>query len=119
MTEHLSFYIKNNVSPVRQDLKDYKKHFERRRNLYKLLGVSQNFLSEKSIIEIGPGSGQNSLYIASNQPSKLVLLEPNPSGVDQIKKNYKSWPLKHTKPKIINEDFLDYKIDQKFNFCDV
>jgi len=115
MTEHLSFYIDKNVSPVRQDIKDHIKHFQRRESLYKFLGVSQNLLKNKSIIEIGPGSGQNSLYIASTKPKKIVLVEPNPSGIDQIKNNYDSWPMDHIKPEIINEDFLNYKTSEKFD----
>ena len=116
LTEHLSFYIKNNVSPVRQDVQNHIKHFERRKNLYKFLGVTSNFLKGKSVIEIGPGSGQNSLYTASCNPLELFLLEPNPSGIKQIKESYKAWPLDHTNPTLINNDFLKFETETKYEF---
>ena len=116
LTEHLSFYIKNNVSPVRQDVQNHIKHFERRKNLYKFLGVTSNFLKGKSVIEIGPGSGQNSLYTASCNPLELFLLEPNPSGIKQIKESYKAWPLDHTNPTLINNDFLKFETETKYDF---
>ena len=37
------------------------------------------------MLEIGPGSGNNSLYTASLKPSKYVLVEPNHSAVNDIK----------------------------------
>lgn len=121
MTEHLKFYLDHGVSPVNQDIKNLQRHLERREALYRFLGVSKNFLNEKEIMEVGPGSGQNSLYIASCLPSKLVLVEPNPSGIKQIKENFSCFNLEHTKPEILNNDFLTlpnfYEVDFAIAEC--
>ena len=121
MTEHLKFYLEHGVSPVNQDIKNLQRHLERREALYRFLGVSKNFLNEKEIMEVGPGSGQNSLYIASCLPSKLVLVEPNPSGIKQIKENFSCFNLEHTKPEILNNDFLTlpnfYEVDFAIAEC--
>ena len=43
-------------------------------------------------------------------------MEPNPSGIRQIKENYKTWPLNHTNPTLINEDFLEFETNKKYDF---
>ncbi len=80
----LSFYKAHKVSPVRQELGDLKKHFERRAGLYFTLGLLPPLITGRSVLEIGPGSGQNALYTASLKPRRYVLLEGNDTGVQQI-----------------------------------
>lgn len=36
---HLEFYTKFNISPVRQDISDLSRHFQRREALYRQLGI--------------------------------------------------------------------------------
>ena len=108
-TEHLEYYLKNKISPVEQDLADLKKHLERRESLYRFLGVPSIFLEDKRVLEVGPGTGQNSIHLASSLPKELVLVEPNPIGREQIKQNYKSWNLPRTEPTLEESEFLDFK----------
>ena len=109
MTEHLDYYLGKNISPVEQDISDFGKHLDRREALYRSLGIYSNAIKGKRVLEVGPGSGQNSLHVAHSMPEELVLVEPNPKGREQIKENYRSMNLPHVEPIIDPTNFIDYK----------
>lgn len=78
INEYLDHYIKNNISPVRQDISSTDTHVLRRKTLYRMLGLLSSSFAGKQVLEVGPGSGYNALVVAKWKPSKLVLIEPNP-----------------------------------------
>ena len=80
----LDFYRQNQASPVRQEIENLKRHFERRSALYTSLGVLPLFVSGRSVLEIGPGSGMNALYTSTLNPKRYELVEGNPTGVRHI-----------------------------------
>ena len=80
-TSLVDFYRRYGISPVHQDISDLPRHFARRAALYRHLGILPAFVRGRSVIEVGPGSGFNSLYTASLGPSRYVLVEGNPRGV--------------------------------------
>ena len=115
MSDHLTFYQKNEVSPVLQDVADAKKHLVRRESLYRSLGLPSTFFRDRTVLEVGPGSGQNSLHVASSMPRSLTLVEPNKSGVSQIEKSFGEWKFEHKKPLIVQETaqvFLESNVKQ-------
>jgi predicted O-methyltransferase YrrM len=108
MSEHLDFYRKFGVSPVTQDTTNWQKHLQRREALYRFLGIPALFITGKRIVEVGPGSGQNSIYLASLQPLELVLVEPNVTGRVQIQKNYNEWPGRLAAPVVVSSTLQDF-----------
>ena len=76
-TDHLSFYLSNSVSPVRQDIKNIKNHLQRRESLYSKLNLSPLLISKSRILEVAPGSGYNSIYTNNQNPKYYELVEPN------------------------------------------
>ncbi len=82
----IEFYGKHKISPVRQDISDIKRHFERREGLYKQLGLLPTFFEGKTVLEVGPGSGYNSIYTASLKPKMYHLVEGNPTGVSDMER---------------------------------
>jgi SAM-dependent methyltransferase len=81
----LDFYSKNKIAPVRQNIQDYKQHTNLRENLLKLLGIVPSFIEGKSVIEFGPGTGQNSLYFSLLKPKSLEMVEGNPKSISSLK----------------------------------
>lgn len=77
------FYIKNEVLPESQDISELEMHFQRRAALYSHIGIPPLFLQGRSVLEIGPGNGENSLFTLSCKPDKYVLIEPNSSGLEK------------------------------------
>lgn len=112
----IEFYGKHNISPVRQDISDLKRHFERREGLYKHLGIAPMFFEGKSVLEIGPGSGHNSIYTASLNPAIYHLVEGNSAGVRQMEmmfQQYNKWTENTTIFPVVLED---YKSEIKYDF---
>ena len=105
----LEYYVREGISPVHQNISNLKKHFQTRESLYRLLGLLPNFFAKKNVLEVGPGSGHNSIYISSLFPKTYQLVEPNPIGVKDIKKIFKKLKVKHTKPIIFTKGLEDFK----------
>jgi len=92
-TSMLSFYRRHSVAPVRQETSDLDAHFARRRVLYQQLGIPAVVFTGRDVLEIGPGTGQNALFVTAQNPSHLVLVEPNPKGVEEILSNFAPFPV--------------------------
>lgn len=61
----LNYYSKYSISPVKQDVRDVNLHYKRREKLYRQLGIPPLFFDKKTILEVGPGSGYNTLAFFS------------------------------------------------------
>ncbi|WP_373071982.1 class I SAM-dependent methyltransferase [Sulfurimonas sp.] len=90
MNEYLSFYEKYKISPVVQDIDNFKEHVRRRNNLYRQLGASHLIFKDKDILEIGPGGGYNALVTYSYGPKTYTLIEPSTQGYHELKNNFKN-----------------------------
>jgi SAM-dependent methyltransferase len=80
----VDFYNQNQISPVRQDISDLRKHFCRRRALYQILGLPPALVESKSVIEFGPGSGHNAVYTSSLSPGHYTLVDASEVGVKAL-----------------------------------
>jgi 2-polyprenyl-3-methyl-5-hydroxy-6-metoxy-1,4-benzoquinol methylase len=88
----VEFYRRHEISPVRQDITDLTRHFTRRRSLYRHLGLLEATFEGRRVVEVGPGSGMNSLYTASLRPATYDLVEGNPAGVKDIEALFARFP---------------------------
>lgn len=86
----LDFYGEHKISPVSQNVTDLQAHYNRREALYRHLGIIPSFLEGKKVLEFGPGSGHNALYTASLKPSRYVLVDGNPTGLEETRKRLAS-----------------------------
>jgi SAM-dependent methyltransferase len=83
MRPFVDFYRANRISPVTQDIADRARHFERRDSLYRHVGLVPAFLKGKRVLEFGPGSGHNALHTLSLGPSRYLLVDGNPTGLER------------------------------------
>ena len=113
----LEYYIKEGISPVHQDISNLSKHFQIRSSLYRLLGLIPSFFTGKDIIEVGPGSGHNSIYTATLLPRTYELVEPNPLALKDISKIFGDLSIRHTKPNIISKCIEDFKSDKLYDIA--
>lgn len=111
----LEYYIKEGISPVHYQLDNLKKHFDIRNSLYFLLGLPSSFLENKDILEVAPGSGHNSLFTSSLMPKSYDLVEPNPLGCQDIRKNFKNLDHGYTIPKLFEKKIEDYNSEKKYD----
>ncbi|WP_319467379.1 class I SAM-dependent methyltransferase [uncultured Pseudodesulfovibrio sp.] len=108
----LDFYAEHKISPVSQDISDIQAHYARREALYRHLGVIPSFVKGKKVLEFGPGSGHNALYTASLGPNRYVLVDGNPTGLEETRKR-----LAHCDTEIVVTESLieSFETDEKFD----
>jgi SAM-dependent methyltransferase len=115
-TSLVDFYRRNGISPVRQDISNLEAHFSRRGGLYRQLGLLPAFFRGRSVLEVGPGSGFNSIYTATLEPSRYVLLEGNPAGVADIERLFATFPVLRARIEIASSLVEDYDSSERFDF---
>ncbi|MFP3153776.1 class I SAM-dependent methyltransferase [Lachnospiraceae bacterium ZAX-1] len=80
---YLKYYKQHHISPVAQDISDIGLHYRKREKLYRQLGLPAIAFQNATILEVGPGSGYNSLFFFQ-LGGYLDLVEPNPKGFADI-----------------------------------
>jgi trans-aconitate methyltransferase len=113
---HLDFYTQFNISPVRQDISDLERHFQRRAALYRQLGILPQFVAKRAVLEVGPGGGYNSLYTASLGPSRYVLVDGNPTGIEHMKALFAQHAPWTGMTKIVQSRLEDWRPDSQYDF---
>ena len=108
---HVEFYSKYNISPVSQNIANLPKHFQRRESLFFSLGLVPTFINGLSVLEFGPGSGHNALYMASLSPERYELVEGNSVGVQETRERLASF----TSVKVHHAMFDQFQTATKFD----
>jgi len=111
----VDFYKKYDISPVRQDISDLEKHFQRRESLYRTLGIVPSFLQGRKIIEFGPGSGHNAIYTAHLNPSQYVLVDGNMRGIVECRENLDKANMDLDEISFIHSLFQDFTSKNTFD----
>jgi len=109
----VEFYSKNDISPVSQDIIDLNKHFQRRESLFRSLGLLPSFIAGKSVLEFGPGSGHNALYMASLKPEKYELVDGNPMGVQETRERLAAYS--DSQVEVHQSLFEEFQTDTRFD----
>ena len=112
--DHLEFYLLHGITPVHQNISNLSIHMERRNSLYRYLGLPSSYFMGKKILEVGPASGHNSLYVAACHPDQFDLLEPNPVAVNEIHELYSHFNVPHTTPNVISQTLEAFERDKSY-----
>jgi SAM-dependent methyltransferase len=97
---HLAYYREHAIVPVQYQFENLRAHVERRDGLYRSLGLPPAAFRAVRVLEVAPGTGQNSVYVASCMPETLDLVEPNPASLAAIENVYAPLTLRHTRPRV-------------------
>jgi SAM-dependent methyltransferase len=111
---HLEYYLRHGLNPVRYEMADLRRHLDRRGSLYRTLGLPARLFRGARVLEVAPGSGQNSLYVAGLGPRELVLVEPNPTAQRDIRRLYAAG-LTPLTPRLVTSTFQDFHDDRPFD----
>ncbi len=106
----LDFYGKNRIAPVTQDISDLQQHFQRREALYRHLRIPPLFVKNRSILEFGPGTGQNALFTNALQPARYVMVDGNPTSVEQCRGLFAD-----TDVEVVDSSIEDFETDERFD----
>ena len=112
---HLAYYKEHGISPVKYDTSDIGAHFDRRESLYRELGLPPIAFKGCDVLEVAPGSGQNSLYVASMMPKLYDLVEPNPAAISDITALYAGFTLPHTEPNLHISKLEDFSPTRRYD----
>jgi ubiquinone/menaquinone biosynthesis C-methylase UbiE len=112
---HLDFYNQHGISPVHYRAASVQEHFERRASLYRSLGLTPLTFRDAHVLEVAVGSGQNSLYVASLMPASLTLVEPNPTGIREIRSLYAQAETPHVTPTLVEATLQNYVPEHRFD----
>jgi len=114
MKSFIDFYNKEKILPVRQNTEN-PNFFPARSFLYSRLGAPLSFLRGLDLLEFGPGGGFNAIATSKYKPSSYYFVEGSIRGVEQLKHFEKQKKILADKIKIFEINFLDFKIDKKFD----
>lgn len=112
---HLAYYRAQGISPVRYRMQSLAEHFERREALYRAVGLPQVAFKGARVLEVAPGSGQNSLYVAQAKPRVYHLVEPNPAAVSDIRTLYREYREEVEEPDLFEEEFERFEPDTLYD----
>ena len=112
---YIDFYQDNKVIPVNQEIASLEEHYQRRYGLYKQLGLNPCWIKGKSVLEFGPGTGDNAMFTATMLPAKYVLVDANSYSIDSIAGKLDSGALDSSSVELIHSDMLQFEEFKKFD----
>tara|TARA_B110000444_G_C18838102_1_gene597257 strand:- start:1146 stop:2195 length:1050 start_codon:yes stop_codon:yes gene_type:complete len=97
------------VSPSFRKLvskKDFKENLEQRVNILRALGLPEQVFNGKMVLEVGGGTGENSIFY-SMWGADVTIADPNNISLQRAAKLYKN---NNLKVKLINKNLFDLKM---------
>lgn len=110
---YLDFYTQHDVSPVQNTIDQ--SFLNKRNALYHQLKLNPYSLRGKTVLEFGPGNGINSIYTHSLQPKNYVLVDANPTALENCKKHFQSFYPNQQNYQIVNSEIEQYSSDDRFD----
>jgi 2-polyprenyl-3-methyl-5-hydroxy-6-metoxy-1,4-benzoquinol methylase len=81
----IDFYEKIGFAPTGQQEGQVQKHRENRTNLYRKLGLHSGVFRGANVLEVGPGSGENSIDLLDRGIRSLKLVDGVPAVLESLK----------------------------------
>jgi len=110
----ISFYTKHKISPIHQDISDFKRHLARREKLYRLLALVPSVFKDRTVLEIGPGGGYNALALFF-WGADVVFVEPNPKAQEELPQLLKSYKIKKGRWKLFSRKIEEFVTNKKYD----
>ena len=112
---YLAFYEEHQIIPVRQDKSDLVRHFNRRGNLYKQLGIPPALVKGAAVIEFGAGSGDNAIFTASLEPELYVLVDGNSASIRELHRKQEEGHFCNVPTEVCSANILDYQDERRYD----
>lgn len=112
---YIEFYSKYNISPVSQDIQNLELHINRRKRLYQLLGICPQVFKGAHILEVGAGSGYNTLVFLL-LGARVDIVEPNSKGREVARGLFEKYSVRKDSYHIYKTTLERYEQDKKYDF---
>ena len=86
----IDFYTEIGFAPTGQQDGQDQKHHKNRTNLYRKLGLHPGLFKGASVLEIGPGSGENTIDLLNRGIRSLKLVDGVPAVLESLKARVKT-----------------------------
>lgn len=83
MIDQIDYYLQ--VQPFQRDISDLEVFLNRRSALYRHLGIIPRFIGHQSVLEFGPGFGENAIFPLLQNPSRYLLVDSNKNCLDKTR----------------------------------
>lgn len=83
MIDQIDYYLQ--VQPFQRDMSDLDVFLNRRSALYRHLGIIPRFIAHQSVLEFGPGFGENAIFPLLQKPSRYLLVDSNQNCLDKTR----------------------------------
>jgi 2-polyprenyl-3-methyl-5-hydroxy-6-metoxy-1,4-benzoquinol methylase len=80
----IDFYTEIGFAPTQQQSGSSAKHWQNRTNLYRKLGLHPRIFENTNVLEVGPGSGENSIDLLNRGISSLKLSDALPKVLESL-----------------------------------
>lgn len=114
MNSFLEYYGEHQISPVAQDISDLALHYRKREKLYRQLGMPPRLFQNADILEVGPGSGYNTLAFFA-WGGNVHLVEPNPAGRRDMKQLFCERQVLENKYEIYETTIEEFQSEQRYD----
>ncbi|MEM6750377.1 MAG: methyltransferase domain-containing protein [Planctomycetota bacterium] len=112
----LDYYREHGIIPVDQRVElKLGEHFGRRDDLLRQIGLPPGWLAGKSIIEFGPGTGQNARHLASLSPARLTLIDGNAASVEASRASLSASALPAERWAVVEREFEHVDPDPSYD----
>lgn len=115
MNQFLKYYGEHGISPVSQDISDLEAHIVRRKRLYRLLGIDYRLFRGANILEVGAGSGYNTLVFLL-LGARVDIVEPNPTGRDEMIELFRRYNIDSKQYKIYPCVIEEFSKEESYDF---
>lgn len=117
-TSQLEYYRQNHFNPGGMEISDsasWESHVEKRINLYQRhLNIPLSLLRGRSVLEIGPNSGENALVLAAFG-ADLTLVEPNEQVLPRLRSLFDDFDLQDRIAGILTDDIQSLSLDSGYD----
>lgn len=83
MQDQIDYYLK--VQPFQRDIPDLDPFLNRRNALYRHLGIIPRFICQQSVLEFGPGFGENAIFPLLQKPNRFLLVDSNKNCLEKTR----------------------------------
>ena len=91
------------------------RHYERRRKLYRQCGIPVIAFRNAEILEVGPGSGYNTLAFFHWGSKHVDLVEANPKGIEDMRELFAENVIDEDKYQLFPCVVENYETDKKYD----
>ena len=111
----IDFYKEHNFMPNRVPDQHKGIHGKRRDALYRHLGIAPSFLAGRSVLEFGPGAGDNPVHTASYTPDLLVLVDGHDISAQECRNKADQGLFHAAHVEVVCQDVLSYDDERQFD----